>query len=153
MKLTTQQWLYLPVLILICYAVAYFGSLFSPGEWYENLNRAPWSPPNIAFPIVWSILYFFIAVAGWLIFNHGDSRLISLWVIQLTLNAAWSWIFFGQHWLTIGLIDLLLLIAVVTILIIKCWSQQLKLATILLIPYFLWLCIATSLNSYILIAN
>lgn len=153
MKPTTKQWLLLPIFILICYSVAYFGALFTPGEWYENLNRAPWSPPNIAFPIVWGILYFFIAVAGWLIFNHGDSKLSLLWVIQLTLNAIWSWIFFGQHWLTFGLIDLLLLVTILSALIIKCWQQQLKLATFLLIPYLLWLCIATSLNSYILIAN
>lgn len=153
MKITIKDLTLLAIFIFICYGVAYLGAMFAPGEWYQNLNRAPWSPPNIAFPIVWTILYFFIAVAGWLIFTHSITRLKIMWVMQLVLNAAWSWIFFGQHWVLLGLIDLLLLVFSVGVMIFTCWQNQLKLATYLLIPYLVWLCIATSLNSYILIAN
>ncbi len=153
MKFSTKQWLLLPVFILICYTVAYAGAFFEPGAWYEDLKRAPWSPPNIAFPIVWGILYLFIAISGWLIFNYEITKLKALWVIQLILNAAWSWVFFGQHWVAFALIDLLLIVTTVSILIVLCWRHQLKISAFLLIPYLLWLSIATSLNTYIFIAN
>lgn len=153
MKLTSKNLLSLCLFLCICYGVAYIGAIYEPGEWYKNLNKAPWSPPNIAFPIVWSILYFFIAVTGWLIFNTKLVRLQALWSFQLVLNAMWSWIFFGEHWVLLGLIDLLMLVTAVIALIISCWQNQLKLATFLMIPYLLWLAIATSLNSYVLIAN
>ncbi|MBX2849759.1 MAG: tryptophan-rich sensory protein [Acidiferrobacterales bacterium] len=153
MKQNTKQWLMLPIFIFICYLVAYLGSMFAPGEWYENLNKAPWTPPNLAFPIVWGILYFFIAMAGWRIFINNEPKLKALWTLQLILNAIWSWVFFGQHWIVFGLIDLLILVSLVAVLILRCWRQHLKITTFLLIPYFIWLCIATSLNIYILLSN
>ena len=107
----------------------------------------------MAFPIVWGILYLFIAIAGWLIFNQQVVKPKILWLLQIILNAAWSWVFFGQHWVGAGLINLILILTTVGLLIRLCWRQQLKLATFLLIPYQLWLVIATSLNVYILIAN
>lgn len=152
-RINKTGWLLLPVFVVICYAVAYSGSLFSPGDWYQGLNRAPWSPPNIAFPIVWTILYFFIALSGWIIFRTNDILLKVLWIVQLLLNGVWSWIFFGQHWVLFGLIDLILLLITVGYLCYLCWSKALKVAAFLLLPYFIWLGIATSLNTFILFAN
>lgn len=152
-KVTKKAWLLLPIFILICYAVASIGAFFTPGEWYASLNRAPWNPPNSAFPIVWSILYLLIGIAGWLIFTQGSGKLKSLWIFQLILNSAWSWIFFGQHWIAVGLVDLLLLDLIVAILILSCWRQKLNLPALLLSPYLIWICLATSLNLYILITN
>ena len=153
MKLNSKNWWQLGLFILICYGVAYIGSVYAPGVWYEDINRAPWSPPNTAFPIVWTILYLFIAIVGWIIFASEHVNLKILWVAQLVLNAAWSWIFFGQHWILLGLIDLIMIVISVSLLLISCWRAQLKLATLLLTPYLIWLSIATSLNAYIFIAN
>lgn len=143
----------LPIPLIACLITFGFGGLFIPGEWYASLNRAPWSPPNIAFPIVWSVLYLFIAVSGWQIFSSGSVFLKRLWCIQLFVNAIWSWIFFGLHWPIVGLIDILLLASLVTVLIINSYKQKLMLSSYLLTPYLAWLLLATTLNIYIVIYN
>lgn len=146
----------------LCLAAFAFGGLFTPGEWYESLNRAPWSPPNIAFPIVWSFLYVFIAIAGWRLAQSQAGTLQlslhrlslhKLWGIQLFLNALWSWIFFGQHWPIVGLINILMITSIVAVLTIQCFRQQQTIAGLLLSPYLIWLCLATSLNVYVVVMN
>ena len=141
------------IFIILCALVMGFGGLFMPGPWYESLQKAPWTPPNLAFPIVWSILYIFIAVSGWQIFAYDNAKLKWLWSIQLAVNAAWSWVFFGQHWVLVGLIDLIILDVLILIMIIKCAKSQLKIPAILMTPYITWLFIATSLNMFILFNN
>jgi benzodiazapine receptor len=148
-----EQWPSLLVFLTICFSVFIFGGLFTPGDWYLALNRAPWSPPNIAFPIVWTFLYVFIAIAGWLIYHRGNSTLKTLWATQLILNGLWSWVFFGQQWMLIGLLNIVLLDTLVINLILKARRAGVALASLLLVPYIVWLLIATSLNAYILIAN
>lgn len=148
-----NSWRRLPWFLGVCLLVFMFGGLFRPGDWYTKLNIAPWSPPDIAFPIVWGILYALIAVAGWLLFGSGHNSLKRLWILQLGLNAAWSWIFFGQHWVLAGLIEIVLLGAVVVLLIIGCFRAKLYLAAWLLMPYLIWLELATTLNAYILKMN
>ena len=148
-----EKWPSLLVFLLICFAVFSFGGLFRPGDWYLSLNQAPWSPPNIAFPIVWSFLYVFIAIAGWQIYHQGNSTLRALWITQLILNGLWSWVFFGQHWVVVALINIVLLDVLVINLILKARRAGLKMASLLLGPYIVWLLLATSLNTYIVIAN
>ncbi len=143
----------LPIFLIICILAMGFGGLFVPGPWYESLNKAPWTPPNLAFPIVWSILYLFIAISGWQIFAHHNKSLKWLWCIQLAVNTAWSWVFFGQHWLLAGLLNLITLDALVILLILKCYQSKLKMSIALMLPYIAWLLIATSLNGYIVINN
>lgn len=76
----------LPVFLTAC-----TGAIFKPGAWYDALEKPSWTPPDWAFPVVWSILYLFIAVAGWLVWQEaGWSVPIGLWAAQLVLNGAWS---------------------------------------------------------------
>ena len=138
---------------LACFAVFLFGGLFRPGEWYESLNKAPWSPPNIAFPIVWTMLYISIAIVGHQIAQSKATTLLKLWWIQLAVNAIWSWIFFGQHWASLALLDICLLALLVAWMIIACWRNKLKRASILLAPYLAWLLLASSLNGYVVLHN
>jgi len=148
-----EKWPSLIVFLLICFAVFSFGGLFRPGDWYLALNRAPWSPPNIAFPIVWTFLYVFIAIVGWQIYHRGNSSLRTLWALQLILNGLWSWVFFGQHWVVVALLNIVFLDILVINLILKARRAELKIASLLLIPYIVWLLLATSLNTYIALAN
>lgn len=145
-------WL-LPLFFIICYAVAAFGAQFTPGEWYAQLNRAPWNPPNAAFPIVWTILYAMIAVAGWLIFASQSTFAKGLWVAQLIANGVWSWLFFAQHWVLVSLLDITLLALLLCVLIAHCWKAGLRTAAWLLMPYLVWIILATSLNAYIQFNN
>lgn len=147
------RWQNLPIFLAICFAAFAFGGLFRPGEWYAALTVPPWTPPNLAFPIVWAVLYICIAFAGWLIFASGNKTLKTLWVVQLVLNALWSWIFFGQHWVLLGAADIVLIGIVLVNLILKSWRAGEKAAASLLCPYLLWIMLATSLNVYIAVAN
>lgn len=94
-----------------------------------------------------------IAVAGWLVFRYGDAHLKTLWVIQLFVNGIWSWLFFGQHWVFVGLVDLVILVTLVALLIQGARKKKLANVAWLLSPYFVWLLLATSLNAYILLFN
>ncbi|NND80980.1 MAG: tryptophan-rich sensory protein [Gammaproteobacteria bacterium] len=143
----------LVVCSLACLAVFLFGGLFQPGEWYAGLRRAPWTPPDIAFPIVWALLYCAIAIAGWQIFNSGQRALQGLWIAQLLVNGLWSWLFFGQHWPLASLVDIVLLGGLVLVLMIACFKAGLRQAGWLLLPYLLWLELATTLNAYIVRFN
>jgi len=153
-KLSIQEhWQSLAAFLLVCVLVFAFGGLFAPGDWYASLLKAPWSPPNIAFPIVWSVLYTLIAITGWQIFHKGNSVLKALWLLQLSLNALWSWVFFGQHWVLLGLLNLIAIDVLVINLALKAKRAGLGSVSVLLIPYIAWLLLATSLNAFILFAN
>ncbi|MBL4671885.1 MAG: tryptophan-rich sensory protein [Arenicella sp.] len=148
-----EKWPSLIAFLLICFAVFSVGGLFRPGDWSLALNQAPWSPPNMAFPIVWAFLYVFIAIAGWQIYHRGNSTLKALWITQLILNGLWSWVFIGQHWVVVALVNIVFLDILVINLILKARRAGLKTASLLLTPYIIWLLLATSLNTYIVLAN
>jgi len=90
---------YLPlgIFVLLTAGAAMTGGLFKPGPWYLGLNKPWWTPPGWVFPLVWTILYVMIAIAGWIVWQaQGVGALVVLWAIQMVLNAAWSWIMFGR---------------------------------------------------------
>lgn len=148
-KFYNRVWFY----FALCLIVFLFGGLFTPGEWYQALNRAPWSPPNLAFPIVWAILYVMIAFVGHKTALSGNIQLRRLWFTQLLLNGIWSWLFFGQHWVLAGLLNLSLLLLAVAVFIYQCLKRSMISTVLLMLPYFLWLCLAASLNAYIVLYN
>lgn len=138
---------------ILCLAAFLFGGLFQPGDWYLGLNKAWWTPPSIAFPIAWSILYIMIAFAGYCAAHAQSKWLIRLWHVQLAINALWSWLFFGEHWVLLALADLIVLLLLVITMITIALRQGAKKIAYLLLPYCLWLGLATSLNAYIVLYN
>lgn len=135
--------------LLACFLAALIGAYFEPGSWYEMLNKPSWTPPNWVFPVVWPILYIFMAIAAWLIwkeYGFDSARKELRWfILQLTLNAAWSWIFFGQQAISTALGEILLLwmaILFTTML----FRRKNKIAAYLLVPYLLWVSYAVALN-------
>ena len=90
------------------------GGIFSPGQWYEELRKPVWQPPKWAFPLVWMILYFLNAWAGWMIwvssgFDEARTWALVVYGISLVLNAGWSWIFFGLRKMKLALVEAILL--------------------------------------------
>lgn len=142
--------------LLLIAAVASFGAIFQPGSWYAGLAKPSWTPPNIAFPITWGILYVLIAVAGaraWLLAQSGQRRLpFVLYGLQLGLNAAWSWLFFGLHLMVWGLADIAVMLVLIVANIFFFWRID-RLAGGLLIPYSIWVVYAASLNAGIILLN
>jgi len=131
------------------FAAAGTGALFSPGAWYEALNKPSWTPPNIVFPLVWTSLYILMALAAWNVWRRGGWRAralpLALFLIQLVFNAAWSWLFFGQHRIDLALLDLIVLWVLVAATAIAFWKAS-ALSGALLVPYLAWASFAGALN-------
>lgn len=122
-------------------------------EWYAMLNKAPWTPPGWVFGLAWtSIMICFSFYMASLYLKLPTTKVIILFTIQFILNIIWNFIFFNQHLIGLGLICIILLTAVVLVLLYD-YRYILRLKTLFILPYFIWLCIATSLNMYILIHN
>ncbi|MEM8949477.1 MAG: TspO/MBR family protein [Pseudomonadota bacterium] len=141
-----MSYLVLAVFVVLVVITAVSGAVYKPGEWYDTLEKPSWTPPDWAFPVVWSILYLMIAVAGWLVWEKvGWSLAIVLWGAQLVLNATWSWLFFGRRRMDQAFIDVTLLWLCIAAFIIVAWPIS-TLAAVLFLPYLLWVTIAGALN-------
>lgn len=125
-------------------------------DWYKKLKKAPWTPPDYVFGIVWPILYLFMLIA--VIIVYFDEKCypycypITVFFIQLGLNLIWTTIFFKLKLPILALIDLILIIGL-TIYTITLFYDINKIASYLLVPYILWSGIAFSLNLYIVLNN
>ena len=122
-------------------------------DWYINLNQAPWTPPGWVFGFAWTtIMICFSIYLGKLFLSNNTSINKIIFFIQFVLNVSWNYIFFNQHQVTFGLITIVLLTSLLFIYFFKL-SDSIGKFKYLLLPYMIWLCIATSLNLYILIHN
>ncbi len=124
--------------------------------WYSALNRSTLTPPNYVFPIAWTILYAAIGACGSLIWQHKTfpnmPTIKRLYVIQLFLNWSWTPIFFHYHLTGVSLIILVFMDLLVAMIILLTY-RKIKVASLLMIPYLLWILFASYLNFYILWYN
>lgn len=134
------------------YGAAALGSQFSPGGWYQEIAKPAWTPPGWVFGPVWTVLYAMMGVAAWLVWKrHGfrGARLaLTLFGIQLLLNAAWSWLFFGLRRPDLALVDILLLWGVI-LATARAFHPLHRTAALLLVPYLVWVGFAAVLNAAI----
>ncbi len=124
-------------------------------EWYPLLEKSALTPPGVVFPIVWSLLYLCIGIAGGLTVTSESSLrrpMLRLWMAQLAFNFAWSLLFFTFRNPLLGLLDLLTLDALVARYLYRTFRHE-RPAGWLFVPYLLWLLFATYLNGYVLVAN
>lgn len=136
----------LGIFLVLVFIAASTGAIFKPGDWYEQLEKPRWNPPKWAFPVVWTILYILIAIAGWLVWRVDQtSPAIYFWAAQWVFNAAWSWLFFGLKRMRWGLVDISLLWVSALGFIFTAWPVA-PLASWLFVPYLLWISVAGMLN-------
>ena len=122
-------------------------------NWYSNLQQAPWTPPGFVFGIAWTLIMIcFSMYLGKLFTEDNTSKNRTIFLIQFVLNVSWNFIFFNQHLVLFALINILLLTSLLFVYFFKL-SSAVNNYKYLLLPYMLWLCIATSLNLYILVYN
>jgi len=122
-------------------------------EWYLNLNKAPWTPPGWLFGVAWTTIMVCFSIYLTYLFSKLSSKNIKIaFSIQVYLNIIWNFIFFNQHLILLGLITIILL-TIVVFYIFFSFKNIMKTKSLLLLPYMVWLLIATSLNAYILINN
>jgi tryptophan-rich sensory protein len=130
---------------------AFSASRFQPGIWHEKLIKPSWNPPNWVFAPVWSILYLFMAISGWLVWLQTHDPFhpaLILWILQLFVNGLWSYLFFGRHSPGLALADILALLALIIVFLLCAYSVS-TLAALLFIPYLLWVMFAAVLNFHL----
>ena len=135
------------------------GSVYSPrgdAGWYEGLAKSALTPPDIAFPIAWSLLYFLMGCALYALWAQpagaARTRALTLFAVQHVLNAVWSWLFFGLHRVDLALVEIVLLLAAIA-LTMRAARDVSKAALWLLAPYLAWVTFATYLNAAIFWLN
>ena len=144
------------VFILISQGAGIIGSLFtvrSIDAWYEGLNKPAFNPPNWIFGPVWTLLYFAMGIAAYLVWRNGWGRqevkvALIVFAFQLVLNALWSIIFFGMRAPLAGFIEIFFLWSVILATLVLFWRISLA-AGLLLLPYIGWVSFAAVLNFYL----
>jgi len=122
-------------------------------DWYQLLNKAPWTPPGWVFGAAWTtIMICFSIYMMFLYSKQASTKVKTLFALQVLLNVSWNYIFFNQHLVILGLVTIFLLTLLVFYFLVG-FKSQLKLKSLLIVPYAIWLCIATSLNYYIYAFN
>ena len=166
--------LVLVLFLVACFAVAAFAAQLTPGDWYAALDKPSWNPPSWVFAPVWTVLYALMAVAGWLAWRSGEGggervdpvhgaaeaatraagapsvrsrRRVALgaFALQLTLNGAWSWLFFGLHLPGVAFVEIVVLWVAILATTVLFWRLR-PLAGALLLPYLAWVGYAAALN-------
>lgn len=154
-RVRARAWVALAPFVLGCLAVGWLGGLVtrtSIESWYPMLAKPAWTPPDWAFPVVWTILYAMMGVAGWLAWRAaGPGRRLlplGLFAVQLLLNAVWTTFFFGLRDPGLALIDIALLLAAIAATILA-FRRASAAAAWLLVPYLAWTSYAAALNAAI----
>ena len=157
--------LVLVAFLAISFGVAALGSLATLQNvdgWYATAEKAAWNPPNAIFGPVWTLLYTLMSVAAWLVWRERkrvDVRpALTLYVVQLVLNALWTPVFFGLFpaiggpalWIALAIILALDVLVLLTML--RFWPVR-KAAAWMLVPYWAWVLFATTLNAALAVLN
>lgn len=146
------------IFLVINFAALGLGGFFTgkgvPSDWYQELNKAPWTPPGWMFGVAWSLIMilfsFYMAHLLEKVPNHN--LLIVVFIAQWLLNVGWNPTFFYFHNAILGLAIIISLTLIVTYFFFNYWSV-LEFKSLLILPYFIWLIIATSLNAYVVLNN
>jgi len=144
--------------LILNFGALYLGALFTTdgvsSEWYQTLNKAPWTPPGWVFGAAWTLIM--ICFSFYMANAYGSvkkkTELLLLFALQWLLNVSWNPIFFQFHAVNTGLIIITSLTVLMLIFIFR-YMNLMKNWTALLLPYAIWLVIATSLNAYVSVMN
>jgi translocator protein len=121
----------------------------SSAEQYRQLEQPLFAPPSWVFGPVWTVLYVLMAIAAWLVWRSGPwaqtRPALTLYAVQLVLNAAWTPLFFGLGWRGIAFVELSVLLVVLVATVVAFWRRS-AVAAILLLPYLAWSAFALCLN-------
>ena len=150
-----MRWLQLVAFILACEGVGLLGGLWTGPEipgWYRTLTKPTFNPPSWIFGPVWTTLYLLMAIAAWLVLHAPASSArtlgLGLFLFQLALNLAWSYIFFRRHAIGAAAIEVAVLWCSIGATTIP-FSQVSPVAASLMVPYWAWVTFASILNATI----
>lgn len=150
-----RSWLVLAGFLVVCFAVAALGSVFTSSampEWYMSLEKPAFNPPSWVFGPVWTLLYAMMAVAAWLVWREagfdGATAALGMFLVQLALNLAWSGIFFGLREPGWAMLEILALWGAIVVTMVLFFRHS-SVAGWLMAPYLLWVSFAAVLNAAI----
>ena len=133
------------------------GSITVLDSWYYSLQQPTWAPPDYMFGIIWTTIFALIALAGFLGWQKAPSRrtaeiMLGLFALNGFLNLSWSFLFFRMERPDLAFYELIALWLSILALIIFCGRFS-KSASLLLVPYLVWVTIAGMLNYQIVALN
>jgi len=146
------------IFLALNFAALALGSLYTSNgvtsDWYAQLDKAPWTPPGWVFGAAWTTIMVCFSVYLALLWPKISTKkhLIVLFSIQWILNVSWNPTFFYFEFVGLGLVIICALLFVVWYFLFY-YSKTMKSGSLLILPYFVWLIIATSLNAYIFVMN
>ncbi len=146
------------IFLLINFAALAIGGFFTgkgvTSEWYANLIKAPWTPPGWVFGFAWTTIMICFSIYMAYLWSAIENKklLVILFIFQWLLNVGWNPTFFYYHFVFAGLFVIVGLTVLIGLFLFL-YRPVLRLKSILILPYLLWLLIATSLNVYILLQN
>jgi benzodiazapine receptor len=146
--------------VSVCLLTGFLGSLATRNSitnWYAQLSRPSFTPPDWTFGVVWPALYVIMGISAFLIWNKGLKRrkvkiALGIFVLQLVLNGLWTPIFFGLHLIGVALVEIVILWVAILLTILAFWRVS-KTAALLLLPYILWVSFAVVLNAGLFLLN
>lgn len=125
-------------------------------SFYAELARPAWAPPPGVFGPVWSVLYLLMGVSAWLVWKQPGPAVrrtaLTFFIVQLALNAAWSWLFFAWRLGAWAFADVLLLLGLILATVLAFWPVH-RLAALLMLPYLAWVAFASALTFTVWRAN
>lgn len=148
-----RDWLALALFMLLCLAVAGIAGAVtstSVSTWYQSLEKPFFNPPDWVFAPVWTTLYLFMAIACWRIWRSPVSAqrraALAAFAVQLTLNLAWSFLFFGFRLVGLALVEIVVLLIAIVVTTTRFWWID-RPAGALFVPYLAWVAYAAVLNA------
>ena len=124
--------------------------------WYETLVKSNLTPSPIVFSVVWPLLYVLLAIAAYLLWQERKTPKTKLalycFIIQMVMNWAWTPIFFEFHWMALSFFWILAMV-LLTLTIIFLNKSPMRIVSLLLMPYLIWLVFAGYLNGFIWLMN
>ena len=134
------------IFLAACFGAGATGAVFPPGQWYKSLDKPAWTPPDWAFPIMWTTIYLLIAFAAARVAGlSGSGYAMAFWAAQIAFNALWTPVFFGLRRMKGALI----VMAFLWLSVLGCVVTHLQLdlwAGMAMLPYLAWVTVAGMLN-------
>lgn len=150
------SWLVLVGFILLCQAAGLVGAATTDASFYRELERPGFAPPGWVFGPVWVTLYALMGTAAWIVWRTGPGRerraALTLFAVQLALNAIWTPVFFGLRSLGGGL-AVIIALNVAILATIVAFGRRSQLAAWMMVPYAAWVGFATALNATLVQLN
>ena len=145
--------------IILCLAVSGVGGAItatSVDSWYQALEKPPFNPPDWLFAPVWTALYILMGIAAWRVWRlrsfEATRTAFAVFGVQLCLNLAWSFPFFGLQRIDLALLEIVILLVAIIANTIMFWRIE-RLAGLMFVPYAAWVTYATLLNASLWLLN